>query len=95
MTEYQITYWREFPSMVVAREGRRNRHKVQLPARFQVAIDEAAMRAGATGTTNTWTAGSVQTGRSRRGIRRKWPKPSPRNSKPTILPSEYANSCPR
>ena len=49
MTEYQITYWREFPSMVVAREGRHNRHKVQLPARFQVAIDEAAMRAGATG----------------------------------------------
>ena len=50
MTEYQITFWREFPSMVVAREGRSNRHKVQLPARFQVAIDEAAMRAGATGT---------------------------------------------
>ncbi len=49
MTEYQITYWRDFPSMVVAREGRRARHKVQLPARFQVAIDEAAMRAGATG----------------------------------------------
>lgn len=50
MTEYQITYWRDFPSMVVAREGRSSRHKVQLPARFQVAIDEAAMRAGATGT---------------------------------------------
>ena len=50
MTEYQITYWREFPSMVVAREGRSARHKVQLPARFQVAIDEAAMRAGAIGT---------------------------------------------
>ena len=50
MTEYQITYWREFPSMVVAREGGSARHKVQLPARFQVAIDEAAMRAGAIGT---------------------------------------------
>ena len=50
MTEYQITYWREFPSMVVAREGPSARHKVQLPARFQVAIDEAAMRAGAIGT---------------------------------------------
>ena len=50
MTEFQITYWREFPSMVVAREGSSARHKVQLPARFQVAIDEAAMRAGATGT---------------------------------------------
>ena len=50
MTEFQITYWREFPSMVVARAGVRDRHKVALPARFQVAIDEAAMRAGATGT---------------------------------------------
>ena len=50
MAEYQITYWRDIPSMVVAREGRRNRHKVELPARFQVAIDEAAMRAGAIGT---------------------------------------------
>lgn len=50
MAEYQVTFWRDFPSMVVAREGRRNRHKVELPARFQVAIDEAAMRAGAIGT---------------------------------------------
>ena len=50
MAEYQITYWRDIPSMVVAREGRSNRHKVELPARFQVAIDEAAMRAGAIGT---------------------------------------------
>ena len=50
MTEFQITYWRDIPSMVVAREGPGNRHKIQLPARFQVAIDEAAMRAGATGT---------------------------------------------
>ena len=50
MAEYQITYWRDIPAMVVAREGRSNRHKVELPARFQVAIDEAAMRAGAIGT---------------------------------------------
>lgn len=50
MAEFQITYWRDIPSMVVAREGRRDRHKVELPARFQVAIDEAAMRAGAIGT---------------------------------------------
>ena len=50
MAEYQVTFWRDFPSMVVAREGRSNRHKVELPARFQVAIDEAAMRAGAIGT---------------------------------------------
>ncbi len=50
MTEFQITFWRDFPSMVVARAETRERHKVQLPSRFQVAIDEAAMRAGATGT---------------------------------------------
>ncbi len=44
MAEYQITYWRDLPSMVTAREGRRNTFKVELPARFAVAIDEAAMR---------------------------------------------------
>jgi methionine synthase I (cobalamin-dependent) len=50
MAEYQITYWRDIPSLVTAREGRRNTAKVELPARFQVAIDEAAMRLGLTGT---------------------------------------------
>lgn len=50
MAEYQITYWRDIPSVVTAREGRRNRASVELPQRFQVAIDEAAMRVGATGT---------------------------------------------
>jgi hypothetical protein len=50
MAEYQITYWRELPSMVTAREGRRNTAKVELPARFQEAIDEAAMRLKMTGT---------------------------------------------
>lgn len=50
MTEYQITYWQEFPSLVTAREGRRNVSKVELPQRFQVAIDEAAMRLNLTGT---------------------------------------------
>lgn len=50
MAEYQITYWQEFPSLITAREGRRNTHKVELPQRFQVAIDEAAMRQGLTGT---------------------------------------------
>lgn len=50
MAEYQITYWRDIPSMVTAREGRRNTFKVELPARFQVAIDEAAMRLNLTGT---------------------------------------------
>ena len=46
MTEYQITYWREFPSMVVVRNGDET-VKVSLASRFQEAIDEAAMRVGA------------------------------------------------
>ncbi|MCE7985115.1 MAG: hypothetical protein DYG89_28415 [Caldilinea sp. CFX5] len=50
MAEYQITYWRDFPSLVTAREGRRNTAKVELPQRFQDAIDRAAMVMGLTGT---------------------------------------------
>jgi hypothetical protein len=45
MAEYQITSWRELPSLVVAREAD-TLAKVQLPHRFQEAIDEAAMRLG-------------------------------------------------
>lgn len=45
MTEYQITQWHEIPSMVTARNGD-DVAKVQLPSRFQEAIDEAAMRMG-------------------------------------------------
>lgn len=45
MTEYQITSWRELPSLVVARDGDEV-VKVSLPSRFQEAIDEAAMRLG-------------------------------------------------
>ena len=47
MTEYQITQWHEIPSLVVARNGD-DIAKVQLAARFQEAIDEAAMRMGET-----------------------------------------------
>lgn len=47
MAEYQITQWHEIPSLVVAREGDVVA-KVQLAARFQEAIDEAAMRMGET-----------------------------------------------
>jgi len=50
MAAFQITYWRDFPALVTAREGRHNTAKVALPQRFQVAIDEAAMRLGLTGT---------------------------------------------
>lgn len=58
VAEYQVVYWREIPSLVVAREDRRTRHSVELGARFQVAIDELAMRLGLTGTDaylESWT----------------------------------------
>lgn len=48
MAEYQVTYWRDIPSMVAARDDGGAVSKVGLPDRFQEAIDEAAMRAGAT-----------------------------------------------
>jgi hypothetical protein len=48
VTEYQVTYWRDLPSLVVAREGD-HLTKSPLPPRFQEAIDEAAMRLGDTG----------------------------------------------
>jgi hypothetical protein len=47
VTEYQVTSWRELPSLVVARDGDQV-VKVPLPQRFQEAIDEAAMRLGET-----------------------------------------------
>jgi hypothetical protein len=48
MTEYQVTRWRALPSMVAARAGDET-VKSELAARFQEAIDEAAMRLGDTG----------------------------------------------
>jgi hypothetical protein len=48
MTEYQVTRWRDLPSMVAAREGDKT-VKAELALRFQEAIDEAAMRLGDTG----------------------------------------------
>ncbi len=50
MAKYQITYWRNIPSMVTAQEGRRDRARVELSHRFQIAIDDAAMRSGLAGT---------------------------------------------
>jgi hypothetical protein len=47
-TEYQVTYWRDLPSLVVARTGD-HVTKSPLAPRFQEAIDEAAMRLGETG----------------------------------------------
>ena len=48
MTEYQVTYWRELPSLVAARDGD-EMIKSPLAPRFQEAIDEAAMRLGDVG----------------------------------------------
>lgn len=48
MTEYQVTRWRELPSMVAARSDEET-VKSELAPRFQEAIDEAAMRLGDTG----------------------------------------------
>jgi len=64
MAEYQVTFWRQLPSLVVARDGDAVA-KAPLPPRFQEAIDEAAMRLGASGsdeylagwTRGSWTAG--------------------------------------
>lgn len=44
----EIVYWRDIPSLVIA-GGRRGARR-ELPARFQEAIDAAAMRAKAHGT---------------------------------------------
>ena len=46
MSEVQVTSWRDIPSLVTARDGDEV-IKIQLPSRFQEAIDEAAMRLGA------------------------------------------------
>jgi len=48
VSEYQVTYWRELPSLVVVRDGDEVT-KSPLAPRFQEAIDEAAMRLGETG----------------------------------------------
>jgi hypothetical protein len=46
--DYQIVYWRDIPAQIRVRaDGKRVSRP--LAQRFQVAIDEAAMRAGATG----------------------------------------------
>lgn len=49
MTKYQVIYWRDIPAQVKARSGA-DRGARELPARFQEAIDEAAMISGAAGT---------------------------------------------
>lgn len=45
--KFQIVYWRDIPAQVKVRAGRQRLSK-PLSKRFEVAIDEAAMRAGKT-----------------------------------------------
>jgi hypothetical protein len=59
VTDYQVTYWRDLPSLVVARDGDETT-KATLGPRFQAAIDEAAMRLGDVGSADYlagWTRG--------------------------------------
>lgn len=46
MPDVTIVYWRDIPAQVIVGQGRRAA-KVQLPERFEQAIDRAAMRGGA------------------------------------------------
>lgn len=48
MAQIQVLYWHDIPAQVRVREGR-ERASQALPARFQEAIDNAAMAAGITG----------------------------------------------
>jgi hypothetical protein len=47
VAEFRVTYWRDLPSLVTARDGEHTA-KAALDQRFMIAIDEAAMRLGAT-----------------------------------------------
>ena len=54
MATLSIISWRDIPAQVIGRRGRETA-KVQLSARFQEAIDRAAMRAGR-GSSNAYLA---------------------------------------
>ena len=49
MADVTIVFWRDIPAQVMVGKGRRAA-KVQLPERFEQAIDRAAMKSGAAGT---------------------------------------------
>ena len=49
MPDVTIVYWRDIPAQVIVGKGRRG-SKVQLPERFEQAIDRAAMKSGAAAT---------------------------------------------
>ncbi len=46
MPEISIVYWRDIPAQVIVGKGRRAA-KIQLPERFERAIDRCAMKTGA------------------------------------------------
>ncbi|NNU80579.1 hypothetical protein HMH01_09040 [Halovulum dunhuangense] len=46
MPEVTIVYWRDIPAQVIVGKGRRA-VKIQLPERFEQAIDRCAMKVGA------------------------------------------------
>ncbi len=46
MPEVTIVYWRDIPAQVIVGKGRRAA-KIQLPERFEQAIDRCAMKIGA------------------------------------------------
>ena len=46
MPDVTIVFWRDIPAQVIVGKGRRGA-KVQLPERFEQAIDRAAMKSGA------------------------------------------------
>ncbi len=57
-------YWRDIPAQVTGRQGR-TKHRIELPQRFQVAIDRAAMAAGMIGTDEylaDWRRDTEETG---------------------------------
>jgi hypothetical protein len=49
MPDVTIVYWRDIPAQVIVGKGRAAT-KLQLPERFEQAIDRAAMKTGAAGT---------------------------------------------
>ena len=73
-----MTYWRDLPSLVVARDGD-DVTKAPLAQRFQEAIDEAAMRLGAVDSDayldgwrrSDWTPDDGTTDRGRRPLGRR------------------------
>ena len=46
MADVTVVYWRDIPAQVIVGRGRRGT-KMQLPERFEQAIDRAAMKSGA------------------------------------------------